>query len=137
MDSEAPAHSQRTPRLHSARSPIPTPHPTPRPAPPRPQFGDRSRIELNERRALVRKGWAWSRGNLSLGLGAECAVQHTGLVSGWVGPRAGAAERTGPEPELALSMLCRCPAAREAHGPSRAITALTPHHIKPILLDAC
>ncbi|KAI8470061.1 MAG: hypothetical protein J3K34DRAFT_459042 [Monoraphidium minutum] len=54
---------------------------------------DRTRIELNERRAFVKRKWAWSRGKLGLGIGAECSVTHTGLPPG-----------TPRRPELHLSL---------------------------------
>ncbi|GBF95729.1 hypothetical protein Rsub_08711 [Raphidocelis subcapitata] len=76
---------------------------------------DRTRFEVTERRALIKRKWAWSRGNFSLGLGAECALLHTGLAPGAV-----------RRPELHLSIDHIKPLRYEILGVGLALLANLP-----------
>lgn len=41
-----------------------------------------TKFMINEQKALLRRKWAWAKGNFGLGLAAECSLLHAGLAPG-------------------------------------------------------
>lgn len=72
MDPNSPLFPPGTPQ----HPPPPHTHTRPR------QLDGATRVEVNERRAFIKRRWAWSSRHLSLGIGAECSIVHAGLVRG-------------------------------------------------------